>query len=464
MKPVMAWVRSNLTIVILSALILLVLPLAFVGSSYWNAKIKRAREAEANKALNDLKSLATTYTLPSPMPGVTLVTVEHPVPNDTLTRFFREKKQELDKQVAEVVTYAEAANRKKPLVEGVFPQPVSDAKVWELAYLLVGRDGPSAYAQLLKSINAGGPADARALVQSLTELQQQEEAKVLSDAGRDKLNEDELKVLDQKLAGLRLGAYKRRAGEISVYATEDCLPPEVPSNLPDVAPTIEECFGWQWDYWVIADILGAVDAANSRGGQRGTVPTNVVKRIERIDLSKLDLSQPDPNAPASAQSSPATITGRRSGGGNGTYDVRQAELTAIVSSARLPELLDAISRTDLMTVTGLTIDDVDEWAELENGYYYGTDHVVRVHIPIETLWLRSWSVALMPESIKAIVTSVAPAADPGMAAPSAISAAPASPPPPPSGKAKKPPKKGKKSTKRPGETKGGDDIGGLGPP
>ena len=48
MKPVMDWIKANLAIVILSAVILLVIPTAFVGSTYWNNRIQKKREIRSS--------------------------------------------------------------------------------------------------------------------------------------------------------------------------------------------------------------------------------------------------------------------------------------------------------------------------------------------------------------------------------------------------------------------------------
>ena len=114
MKPVLNWMKANLAIVVLSAVIILILPLAFVGSSYWNGRIRKARTDEATKAINDLNALKVNYTLASPVPGGTPITVDADAPHPELTKFFREKKVELDKQVGQIVTIAEEVNKRKP--------------------------------------------------------------------------------------------------------------------------------------------------------------------------------------------------------------------------------------------------------------------------------------------------------------------------------------------------------------
>src|SRR5207248_669255 len=139
-------------------------------------------------------------------------------------------------------------------------------------------------------------------------------------------------------------------------------------------------------YWMVSDLLRAIDAANTdAAGKRTTLDKSVVKRVERLEL-----------LPATGPTEPS-ITGRHSGGDNKLYDVRQGRLTLIVASSGLPALINAISRTNFMTVIGLDFAEIDPWADLDRGYYYGSDHVVRAVVKVETVWLRSWTEAMMPQ-------------------------------------------------------------------
>ena len=44
MNNIMPWVKANLAIVIISAVILVILPASFVGSNMGNSKIRKGRE------------------------------------------------------------------------------------------------------------------------------------------------------------------------------------------------------------------------------------------------------------------------------------------------------------------------------------------------------------------------------------------------------------------------------------
>jgi hypothetical protein len=386
--------------------------------------------------------------------------VRYPVdiPNDTLTRFFREKRQTLEKQVGEVVSLAEQVNKKQPLMDGVFPAPQSATSTLQFAKLFVSTpDHPSVYEQLLKSINAGPAADPGPLAQQLQEMSQQAKDRAAA-TGANQPSEQDLADLRKSMSDTRIAYYQSHARDIALYAGPECLPPSIPRSAPAEPPDVVTCFGWQFDYWTIQDLLAGIDAANGGGTKRTHVTDSVVKRIERITLGPSPYTgSMDQSAAAgftaNAGGPPAaapSITGRKGGGPTGLYDTRTATLDLVVASARLPELINAFSKTDFMAVTGLSLQDNDSWADLESGYYYGPDNCVRVHLTVETVWLRSWLTPLMPEAIKSTVAAAAPA--PEMAAPPP----PPPPPQPTTSKGQPKPKKNVLKKKGRGGSKGFD--------
>lgn len=450
MNRVMPWIKANVPTVVLSALIVLILPAAFVGSSWWNGKIRRNRQMAVDKATGDLKALQISYALPSPTPGGTPTLWPSEAPNATANQFFKENRQKLEQQVAEVANVARDLNRDGHtlLVEGLFiaptapgegaagatgasgatgataaatpvppgtpppaPTSVDSLKAIELIDVVVGRSGKkSVYDQLLENIHAGAPADPLKVDAALRDIQDQFVESVKAQSNRDKLTDDEQKQLTDKLVQTRIGQYQAHAKVVSVYATRDNLPSSIPRTAPSDTPDALTCFNWNFDYWVTDDLLKAIAAANTRDGKLVGVDQSVVKRIEKIQLDP-------PGGPADA-----SITGRKEPPDNKLYDVRDATLKLVVSSTRLPELFDAIAKTNFMTVIGLEVGSIDPWAELEQGYYYGSEPVSRVTVRVETIWLRSWTEPLMPQAFRDLVAGT----------PADQSAGASAPPPPPS--------------------------------
>ncbi|NJL31820.1 MAG: hypothetical protein HC898_09415, partial [Phycisphaerales bacterium] len=85
---------------------------------------------------------------------------------------------------------------------------------------------------------------------------------------------------------------------------------------------------------------------------------------------------------------------------NHLYDVRHARLSVMVEMRRMPELIDALSRVNFMSVLSMDILPVDEYAALLEGYVLGSEDVVQADMVIESLWFRQWTEKLMPKPVR----------------------------------------------------------------
>jgi hypothetical protein len=448
-KKVLAWVKANLLIVVFSSIIVISLPVAYFGASMWGGGIRKARAETAAKRLTDVQGAKFKYTLAPVMPDG--VGVDESVPaNDAMSKFIAAERAKSDKAAKQVVQtaidfnhgkgeMAAAVGRKPhvPLVEGLFPAPAANAPLTELTNRFVERlvsskNKPSVYEEMLREIlNAGEPVDPQVLSQQLDaeKATQVQRLRGAGDAGQ-KLGEAEQEELAKRLLDVRRRAHLNRAAQIAVYATVDALPIEggpnvqgttIPKSIPDQPPAVSRAFQWQMDYWMIRDLFSAVRVANSTsGGVLGNINSSVVKRIERISLGDAFASATggsDPNNPeAAAAAVPATtieqlagmvptdltlsVTGRKSSLANPVYDVRTAQLVMVVSTARMKELFNAFARTNFMTITDIDLDEVDVRADLDRGFYYGPEGVMRATITVETVWLRGWTHDLFPSGVK----------------------------------------------------------------
>jgi hypothetical protein len=199
-------------------------------------------------------------------------------------------------------------------------------------------------------------------------------------------------------------------------------------------PSIGELFAWQWEYWVVDDVLRALQEANK---DHRSVTTAPVKRIVSLTIRDVPAGSeakkegeapstgggygsfggaadggtpPEPSAegaaPAGAAADPkallaadyrVSLSGRKS---NPIYDVIHVDLELVVETERLPEVLDAISKYNFMTVSNLRLTTADPFEAAANGFYYGPKPVNTVQLEIETVWLRAWTKELMPEMTK----------------------------------------------------------------
>jgi hypothetical protein len=324
-------------------------------------------------------------------------------------------------------------------------------KLLEFEDAIVGKRGrPNPYQQLLDSVRAGSPPSQQLVMDVLQDTSKRETDKIT--AGTRKLTDDEEAQIKQTLQNRRLAEYQARARALGVYMTINALPHEADTSggregRSGLAPGMMEpdativtgaiepkrlttplMFMHQWNLWVLQDFFAAVRLTNTGSdGKPLPIDRAVVKRIDRIELRNPERMktliqappQPgqedpfaDPNAStgetAPTGGTPGLVpldkqvshTGRSRGGWNPFYEVRRMRVTCVVSSARLNDFIGAIGRTNFLTVTDTDLFEVDVWNELREGYYYGEEHVVRAVIDVESIWLKSWLVPLMPNDVK----------------------------------------------------------------
>lgn len=441
MNSVLGWLKSNVLIVVFGVLILVLPPAGYVMSSMWNADIKKqAEETLADRKRKVDSAARVTYTLPPIAEGEQPVQETRP-PNAAITEFFEAQRAARQSEIEEVVTRAVRFNKRDDrtvLMEGLFPGLDDEREerrmVRELAAMIAGgEDGPSVYQELFEGINAGEPMDKAAVARRVIEAHRAEIDKAGGDLSS--LTEEELAELDERLKALRLGAYARRAGELSVYGSLEALrgaDPITDSVILDEAPVgsvdATDAFIWQMDYWFVEDLLRAVGLANrTEDGLRTEIPRSPVKRIVSIRLGKMEIpeieDEPDDTAPTGRATSRSgasrfgglpvptgvsgggsgneTHTGRTPDDKNGVYQIRRGTLTVVAASDKLVRLLESIQQANFMTVTSVSLSEVDRWADLADGYAYGPDHVVRAEIGVESAWLHFWLSEMVTDRVAA---------------------------------------------------------------
>jgi len=423
-NSVLAWLKSNVLIVVFGALILLLPPAGFVGSSMWNSSIKAEAESALNERQRKVNSASTvTYTLPPIEEGESPVQETRP-PNEAITRFFAEQRAARQEAIEEVVTRAVRFNKKddrRVLMEGLFPGLENEREerrmARDFADLIAGTDDqPSVYTRLFEEINAGKPLDKAAVARRVVDAYQAEIDRLGGDLST--LTDEELAALDERMKGHRLGVYARRAQELSVYGSVEALYGADPathadifSEPPEGSPDATDAFVWQMDYWFVEDLLRGVGMANrTEDGLMTEIPRSPVKRIVSVRLDKLDIPEvvdeaeeeesasggrrnrgfSPPARGGDAEDETPTLTGRKPSDKNGVYKVRRGTITVIAASDALVRVLEALQQSNFITVTGVKLTEVDRWADLMEGYYYGPEHVTRAEIDVESAWLHFW--------------------------------------------------------------------------
>ena len=276
----------------------------------------------------------------------------------------------------------------------------------------------------LKRLRAGAPPAEPLVVEQLQRAQDQFIARERK-PDRKSLDDAQTQFLRKQLAERRLQLYSDSASNLAFYA--DLRDLGLPASAADAGKEPSEAvfFGWQWRTWIIEDILDAVASANKPFKSVMEAP---VKRVLSIAVREDAVAKAAPAAGAEAppaDAAPAegqaaapaapsfapidpklpvsydfarSLTGRVS---NSLYDVRYATVRLVVATAALPEVVNAISRQNFMTVTSLDVRPADAFDAADQGFIYGAEHVSEVRMTIESLWLRQWLARLMPAELQA---------------------------------------------------------------
>ncbi len=472
MKPVLAWVKKNLIAVICAVIAVIVLPTSIVLSSGWTSKVREEAKKRASDELTKVNSNKVSYALPAVLPGVS-ATALSAEPNAKVTEYLKGKREQLLKEAGAISSKAEAINKRSPLIEGFFPRSKSpeeqQSKGLEFADIIVGGKGrPSAYKKLFDAVKAGEPPEAARVAVQLRDAREREEDRIKAGQKDRVLTPSENEEILKRLVDQRLTEYRKRASEISFYGSPEQLLPaeEFLRQVPALPPTPFQAFKWQWDLWLIEDILAAISKANGVDQGRIGVDGSVVKRVSYISvkdqvggkLTGTEAGGPasggrdDRGAPGGPPQAPAgdpkalvppnfgaSITGRYNLSSNQVYSVRSPRVELVVSAARLPELFNAFASVNFMTIDGdFSLSAVDPWKDLEEGYYYGEEPVVKISFRVESIYLRSWLAPIMPEQARRVlnVAYTEPKTDekaggPQGGAQGGPQGAPKPPPPPP---------------------------------
>lgn len=470
-KDILAWVKSHLAIVVSCILILAILPTAFILSKSWHEKLLKSVQTKAEAELAKTK-VSVTYALPKVDPKLEPVTLSG-APNDKATEFFRKTREQMLAEVEKLANKGVEFNRGagpqaaavgrgefKPIVADIFPKPkltpeqekqgarreVEQIKLNDMEDALLGKAGkPNPYQQLLAGVRAGMPPAPDHVFQVIKDVNDREKERITANARE--LTPEEKKALDQLLKDRRLGEYQAVARNIGVYADMSIFPTAgsgeqgnrksesslslMPTGaIPARQLNLGRTFIWQWDLWALSDFFNAVRLANTgKDGKPLGVDAAVVKRVLAAQIQQPEDMKPlamekervenEPAPEATTETPPAlpdppidrsrNVVGWIRSGGNTVYEVRTMRVSVIASSARLSQFIDALQRTNFIAVTDLDLRQIDPWEHLSEGYFYGDEHVVKADMTIESAWLNSWLLPMMPADLQVALGRTPPA-------------------------------------------------------
>lgn len=455
MTPILQWIKSHLVVVI-CAVIIIAAPVA----SYVIAggMTEAARDELKSKAsgLRDLKTHRST-TVSLEVPGGQPVSVTATA-NPNLIAAYQDAVTKISGQTAEVHEAGVKHNRNASgqargaddLLPGHFPVPPSKRAMEEMPFKL-HEALMNAYATLFEQVGAGMPPAPATVAERL------ERRRVVFVSGQRKdsvseLDPQELEAMQKELAAARLNLYREAAtGEsgaapIRFYADESTL--ELPAPPAGLMP-LAAMFDWQWKYWITQDLLQAFADAN---GQNDVI-NGPMKRVLSLSIAGLGegaaapsggggqaggmggmgaagMGAPGrsrgggggagtpaaapggtalPDHPGDAQIDPSieapvdrtgSITGRSS---NDVYDIRLVKCSIVASTRGLPAVIDAIAKSNFMTVIDLKLRPANAFDAARGGFIYGIEPVSFVDLTIETVWLREWTADAMPPDLRAML-------------------------------------------------------------
>ena len=251
----------------------------------------------------------------------------------------------------------------------------------------------------------------------------------------------ELAELNARLVDTRLALITENAAGIEVYLRPGAILwrdklASAKDGDSKAAPAVEfalaQLFQFQWDMWVVEDVLKAIQQVNSKSDASGKrVPIGVVqapvKCINRLLVTPIaGLVPADAAAGATADASAeapageaidpktdvapdfaASINGLRT---NQLFDVRDATLVVVCETTAVPKLVNALSAQNFITVTGLSLVPADTFAAARQGYAFGSQPCSEVTLKLQSVWLRDWTTESMPKGMMtAIKTAGKPA-------------------------------------------------------
>lgn len=475
-KDILAWVKSHIVIVISCILILAVLPTAFFFSKTWHEKLLKNVQTKADAELAKTKvsvTYALPKVDPKVQP-VTMSGAPNQKLTDFFAKTREQMLAEVEKLSTKGANFnrgvgpqAQGVGRSefKPLVDGLFPKPaltpeqikqgasreVEQIKLNDMEDSLLGKAGkPNPYQQLLDGIRAGQPPSGEHVFQILKDVNDREKERITANSRE--LTPEEQKALAQLLKDRRLGEYQAIARSLGVYADINIFPSSggadasgsrrpadsalslMPTRaIPAKQLNLGRVFIWQWDLWTLSDFFNAVRLANTgKDGKLMGVDQGVVKRILNVQITQPEDMKslaketektestgfPDttttetPVVPDPPIDQSKSVVGWIRSGGNNVYEVRSMRVRLIASSARLNQFIDSLQRTNFIAVTDLDLTQIDPWEHLAEGYFYGDEHVVQVDMTIESAWLTSWLLPLMPADLQVALGRTPPAETP----------------------------------------------------
>lgn len=370
---------------------------------------------------------------------------------------------------------AVSINQRDPMVDGLFkprvnpgdPPVIADSQRQQAkqAYAaafneMLAADGK----ENLPHLNASPPLTQAQLDEQLEPIRERYASRWGSGTPTPAQIEEYREQLRSRLAA----ALAEHARSIKLYAATDAQPlsPEYPFDVKAWAlagqlPSPTQLWEGQTELWIQADMARAIERVNGDASSVLDAPVKKLVRMEVLDgyvgvqtAGGIDAfgtgadsvavggfedemagtggaappgpstpGGPDPGGPMAgpvAAGGPAAgalsrnfYLGPTGLASNPLFDVKHARLEVLMDRTQVPALLDAVTRANLVTVIAIQVDEVDDYALMQDLYQMGNADVVKVTLLVESLWLREWTAPRMPGPTRLLLGVDQPTTGPG---------------------------------------------------
>ena len=394
-----------------------VVALVAVVLAFWPlGSMKETAQAQLETRASLYSQIQTLRNSQHRLPVVDMGTAEAPLlpgfPNESAITKAKTLAGKLLAQRDAVLLAAQESNRRELLVPQSLPDPKgTTAFEFKDRYLRTIATFP-------KDLGAGQPptaADIDAAKAALWDTQYQ--PNILSANGVvDPISSaDKKKEFDREVLDLPAKEKYRRAEQIKVYLAPDAVQAATGiATMGGQAPSRKIIWYAQLTLWLQKDIAAAITAANAP--HRSVVVAPVKNWISlRVDPYRREPAAAGAGGiysggfgGAAAAAAPAVAgdlrfdlspTGRVC---NPLYDVVPFTLVVDVQANDISMFLQELGRNRLITPISVNIQSLDANTLLASplNFVYGSEPVARVTISAEALYLRSWTVPLMPDEVK----------------------------------------------------------------
>lgn len=419
-------VKKNLLSIICGVVALIAIVLVFFPVDGWYKELSTQLQSSAT-TFNNIQSTRTQGSSVK-LPVVNLDPNANPpelgqFPNEKALEAADKVAHQMSDESAKLLKFANSLNEHQPLTNGVLPSIRTGS-----AQLRFNADYMSRFGQFISAMHATAAPTQDDVTQMRARLLQEILAKVpSSDGQRNPQQEQEAQAtFDEKVAPLvpdQLRVERAKAGLI--YATErsfDQYQPIVTANQQGRGASQEDIWAAQVGLWIQEDLVNAIAETNT--GATG-VETAIVKRLVSVAVDRDYLTghgkvsmggglaglapargaaQMDPNAPQVEDPSMTAVrvfryspTGRVS---NLQYDVVNFSVVVEADARSFRTFLANLSNGRLITVRQIDMIGIDRDKRQRQGYVYGKDPVVRMHVRCEAVFLHDWAIKYMPATIQ----------------------------------------------------------------